>query len=111
MKTVEPLPATSPPPPHLAFAQHPGATAAASLSFLEGDRVSDAMLLRFARANQHDALRSPRPDKPALDHDMACDILLNGDGRTRPAPFDPMLLDAFRILHQDFAAVCTSLTD
>ena len=62
-------------------------------------------------ADQYDALRSPRPYKPRLDHATVCDIILHGDGRTHPDHFDPRLLDAFRALHQEFAAIHACLAD
>jgi len=56
-------------------------------------------------AEQYEVLRSTRPHKPAFDHARACHILFNGDERTRPAHFDPRLLEAFRVIHGDFAAI------
>ena len=62
-------------------------------------------------ADQYDALRSKRSYKSPFRHDKTCDIILNGDGRTNPAHFDPQLLDAFRDLHREFEAIFMRITD
>jgi putative two-component system response regulator len=59
----------------------------------------------------YDALRSRHPYKPAWDHARACTVMLQGDGRTRPGHFDPRLLAAFRVLHEEFAAIYARFCD
>jgi HD-GYP domain-containing protein (c-di-GMP phosphodiesterase class II) len=59
----------------------------------------------------YDALRSPRPYKVEMSHERASDIILNGDGRTMPSHFDPMLLDAFRDLGPQLAATYAQFAD
>lgn len=61
--------------------------------------------------DQYDALRSPRPYKPGFSHAKACDIILNGDGRTQPEHFDPELLGTFRHIHVRCKAIYAQFSD
>ncbi len=77
---------------------------------LRGDKIPLAGRI-IMLADQYDALRSIRSYKPAFDHDKTKDILLNGDGRTRPEHFDPQLLLAFQDLHREFATIYARIAD
>ncbi len=59
----------------------------------------------------YDALRSRRPYKPAFSHSKVCDIMLNGDDRTRPTHFDPQMLDAFREIHEQFDGIFSEIAE
>ena len=59
--------------------------------------------------DQYDALRSTRPYKPAYDHATTCQIIFEGDDRTRPEHFDPKLLEIFRQVHPRFEALWQGL--
>lgn len=50
----------------------------------------------------YDALTSKREYKPAFSHEQACDIILNGDGRTMPNHFAPEVLSAFKSVSKKF---------
>lgn len=62
-------------------------------------------------ADRYDALRSFRSYKPSYSHRETRDILLEGDGRTLPAHFDPEILNLFSRIHHEFAGVWRSLAD
>ncbi len=55
----------------------------------------------------YDALRSPRPYKAPISHDETINIILHGDGRTRPTQFDPDLLEILFKNDRDFDDIYT----
>jgi putative two-component system response regulator len=77
---------------------------------LAGENIPRAPRLVML-GDQYDALRSPRPYKPAFTHGRAVDIILNGDGRTMPQHFDPELLDAFRHLQGKYRQIYDTRCD
>jgi putative two-component system response regulator len=56
-------------------------------------------------ADIYDALRSPRPYKKSFSHKESADIITVGDGRTMPTHFDPRVLEAFKAVEEEFAAI------
>ena len=59
----------------------------------------------------YDALRSSRPYKRGFTHEEAMSIILEGDGRTSPAHFDPIVLEAFRHVHEEMREAYDSNPD
>lgn len=62
-----------------------------------------------AVADVYDALRAERPYKPALSHGQAMTILLQGDERTSPDHFDPMILETLSKKGKNIDHICTDL--
>jgi putative two-component system response regulator len=75
---------------------------------LAGDAIPLAAHI-MAVADVYDALRTPRRYKPALDHPASVDIILKGDGRTKPSHFDPRLLAHFKEIADEFDAIYAKL--
>ena len=67
--------------------------------------------LIVAIADQYDALRMRRPYKPPFSHDVAFKIITQGDGRTLPEHFSPVVLAAFINSHHVFADIFAAYKD
>ncbi len=58
----------------------------------------------------YDALRSRRSYKPAFDHQKSMSIITDGDGRTMPEHFDPVIISSFKEHHQLFCDIFDKYT-
>jgi response regulator RpfG family c-di-GMP phosphodiesterase len=71
---------------------------------LKGEQIPiEGRMLKIA--DQYDALRNERAYKPAFDHATTYKIIVDGDGRTLPAHFDPEMLRIFIKLHGRFEEI------
>lgn len=61
--------------------------------------------------DQYDALRSRRPYKAPCEHSHVLNIISEGDVRTMPEHFDPVILKVFRDNHKQFAEIFDELRD
>jgi len=73
-------------------------------NWLQGEQIPLAARIA-ALADRYDALRVARPYKPAMSHDAASAVILQGSDRVRPEHFDPTVLRAFQELAPRFAEV------
>jgi len=62
-------------------------------------------------ADQYDALRHPRPYKPAYDAAKTYAIITEGNGRSHPSHLDPRVLTAFKKMAPAFDAIFRELCD
>jgi len=63
----------------------------------------------IAISDQYDAIRSQRPYKPPMDHQIAYKILTEGDAKSNPAHFAPSVLEAFKKCHKEFIKIYDSI--
>jgi putative two-component system response regulator len=61
--------------------------------------------------DHYDALRSKRPYKPALSHQQAVEIIINGDMKSGPGCFDPKILEVFIRVADEFDEIYVSQQD
>jgi putative two-component system response regulator len=76
---------------------------------LKGDEIPIGAAI-LALCDVYDALRQDRPYRRGMTHNKAADIILVGDGRTRPEHFSPDVLAAFRSILPRLKAIYASDT-
>jgi response regulator RpfG family c-di-GMP phosphodiesterase len=77
---------------------------------LKGEQIPiEGRILNLA--DQYDALRSERPYKAAFNHATTVRIITEGDNRTDPQHFDPLVLDAFRDMVSLFDETYANLSE
>jgi HD-GYP domain-containing protein (c-di-GMP phosphodiesterase class II) len=77
---------------------------------LRGEEIPYAARI-ISICDSYDAIRSKRPYKLPVPHEATVSILLNGDGRTKPEHFDPVLLHIFSQIHERFAEIFALFQD
>ena len=61
--------------------------------------------------DHYDALRSKRPYKPALSHEEAMNIIINGDSKSQPGCYEPDVLETFIKIADKFDAIYAAEQD
>lgn len=61
--------------------------------------------------DKYDALRSKRPYKPCLEHDVVVEMITKGCDRSKPEDFDPEILNTFKKIVTRFDGIFTSEND
>lgn len=61
--------------------------------------------------DKYDALRSKRPYKPCLEHDLVVEMITKGCDRSKPEDFDPEILNTFKKIADKFDGIFNSEND
>jgi putative two-component system response regulator len=79
------------------------------------DGLAGEAIPRAARITRlcdtYDALRSYRPYKREVDHDLAVRAIMGGNSRSRPLYFDPAVLAAFESGHDAFRDIFATVRE